>query len=63
MPGEVVLAGNPLVAEEAVAAVVDVHRVEVLRQSRPEVRFKWKNIFLRIFNTDTCTDDCWIFKI
>ena len=35
MPGEVVLAGYPLVAEEAVAAVVDVHGVEVLRQRGP----------------------------
>ena len=50
MPGEVVPAGNPLVAEEAVAALVDVHRVEVLRQSRPEVRFKWKNLWLNLFS-------------
>ena len=35
MPGEVVLAGYRLVAEEAIAAVVDVHGVEVLRQRGP----------------------------
>ena len=35
MPGEVVLAGYLLVAEEAIAAVVDVHGVEVLRQRGP----------------------------
>ena len=44
MAGEALLAGHPLVAEEAVAALVDVHRVEVLRQSRPAIRFKWKNL-------------------
>ena len=37
MPREVTLAGSPLIAEEAVAALVDVHGVEVVRQ-RPPVR-------------------------
>ena len=37
MPREVALAGPPLVAEEAVAALVDVDGVEVVRQ-RPPVR-------------------------
>ena len=35
MPREVTLAGSPLVAEEAVAALVDVDGVEVVRQRTP----------------------------